>query len=144
MRPILTVTLNPAVDLAAATPQVVAGPKLRLGKPAIDPGGGGINVARAVRLLGGEALAFVALGGAMGAQLAWLVQRTGVPLVGFEAPGETRHSLTVTAEDSGAEYRFVLPGADGIKNSLFGRSRGVQAPEPPPQPQNLPLFPLGP
>jgi len=42
-----------------------------------------------------------------------------------------------------AEFRFYAI-ADGIKNSLFGRSRGVQAPEPPPQPQNLPLFPLGP
>lgn len=111
-RPILTVTLNPAVDLAARTARVVPGPKLRLSAPATDPGGGGINAARAIRRLGGQARAFVALAGPMGAQLAWLILAEDVPLVAFEGPGETRHSLSVIAEDSGAEYRFVLPGAD--------------------------------
>ena len=111
-RPILTVTLNPAVDLAAHAEKVVPGGKLRLTAPATDPGGGGINVARAVHRLGGEAAAFVALAGAMGAQLDWLVRAEGVPLIAFEGPGETRHSLSVIAEDTGLEYRFVLPGAD--------------------------------
>jgi 6-phosphofructokinase 2 len=111
-RPILTVTLNPAVDLAARTARVEPGPKLRLSAPVADPGGGGINVARAARLLGGEARAFVALGGAMGAQLGWMLRQHGLPFEAFEAPGETRHSLTVMEEASGLEYRFVLPGAD--------------------------------
>ncbi len=111
-RPILTVTLNPAVDLAAHTARVEPGPKLRLSAPSLDPGGGGINVARAARLLGGEARAFVALAGAMGAQLAWLLEQHGLPMVAFEGPGETRHSLTVMEDTSRLEYRFVLPGAD--------------------------------
>ena len=42
-----------------------------------------------------------------------------------------------------AEFRFYAI-ADGIKNSLFGRSRRIQAPESPPQSHNLPLFPMGP
>jgi 6-phosphofructokinase 2 len=111
-RPILTVTLNPAVDFAGRVARVEPGPKLRLGEPRTDPGGGGINAARAIRRLGGAATAFVALGGAMGAQLAWLMQAEGVPLVRFDGPGETRHSLSVVETGTGAEYRFVLPGSD--------------------------------
>lgn len=111
-RSILTVTLNPAVDVAARVGRLEPGPKLRLAEPRSDPGGGGINVARAIGRLGGRAQAFVALGGAMGAQLAWLLEHEGVPLHRFEAPGETRHSLSVTEAETGLEYRFVLPGAD--------------------------------
>jgi 6-phosphofructokinase 2 len=111
-RPVLTVTLNPAVDFAGRVAQVEAGPKLRLSEPRTDPGGGGINAARALLRLGGRATAFVALGGAMGAQLAWLLHAERVPLVPFDAPGETRHSLSVTETATGGEYRFVLPGSD--------------------------------
>ena len=66
MTPILTITTNPAVDLSTAVAKVVAGPKLRCGPPRWDPGGGGINVARAIRKLGGDAVALVAVGGTLG------------------------------------------------------------------------------
>jgi len=124
-RPILTITLNPAVDLAARTPEVVAGLKLRLSAPACDPGGGGINVARAIHRLGGEARAFVALAGPRGAQLAYMIRAEGVPLIAFDGPGETRQSLSVIAEDSGAEYRFVLPGADWSGDEAAAALRAV-------------------
>ncbi|MBF9060760.1 1-phosphofructokinase family hexose kinase, partial [Rhodobacterales bacterium HKCCSP123] len=45
---ILTVTLNPALDLETTTPRVSPGEKLRCAEPRRDPGGGGLNVARAV------------------------------------------------------------------------------------------------
>ncbi len=63
---ILTVTLNPALDLETTTPEIVPGEKLRCTEPARDPGGGGINVARAIVQLGGAATALVAAGGAGG------------------------------------------------------------------------------
>ncbi len=110
--PILTVTLNPALDISASVGRVVPGPKLRLGPPRHDPGGGGVNVARAVGLLGGQARAFVALGGVAGAQLAALLAGEGVEVIPFPGPGETRQSLTVTEAGTGAEYRFVLPGPE--------------------------------
>ena len=59
---ILTITLNPTVDFCTTSPHIVPGPKLRCTDPQIDPGGGGINVARAVKLLGGQATALVAIG----------------------------------------------------------------------------------
>lgn len=60
MAEILTITLNPTVDLSTRTPSVVAGPKLRCETPEADPGGGGINVSRAISFLGGESTAFIA------------------------------------------------------------------------------------
>ena len=60
---ILTITSNPAVDLAMSVDHVVAGPKLRCSAPRVDPGGGGVNVARAIHKLGGSAIALVAAGG---------------------------------------------------------------------------------
>ena len=109
---ILTITLNPAVDLATTAPQVVAGPKLRCTAPQVDPGGGGINVARAVRQLGGRATALVAIGGTTGARLLELLTVEGVPTVAFQGPGETRQSFSVTDEGNGAQFRFVTPGPD--------------------------------
>lgn len=107
---ILTVTLNPALDLWAQVPRVEPGPKLRLSDPRRDPGGGGINVARVIARLGGKVRAFAALGGAIGVQLAELMRAEGVELVPFALPGETRQSLSVRDSSTGGEYRFVLPG----------------------------------
>ena len=54
MRDILTVTLNPALDLATKVGAVVPNVKLRCEPARLDPGGGGINVSRAVQILGGS------------------------------------------------------------------------------------------
>ena len=107
---ILTITLNPTVDFCTTSQGIEAGPKLRCTEPQIDPGGGGINVARAVKLLGGQATALVAIGGATGAHLLQLLALEGVPTVAFQGPGETRQSMSVIEQTSGGQYRFVMPG----------------------------------
>ena len=107
---ILTITLNPTVDFSTTSPAIVAGPKLRCTEPHIDPGGGGINVARAVKQLGGQATALVAIGGATGAHLLQLLALEGVPTVAFQGPGETRQSMSVIDQTNGEQYRFVMPG----------------------------------
>jgi 6-phosphofructokinase 2 len=109
MAKILTITLNPALDLATSAPFVRPGPKLRCGPERSEPGGGGVNVARAVGLLGGQAQSMVALGGPTGEVMKGLLH--GLDLIAIDAPGETRHSLTVTDDSTGEQYRFVLPGA---------------------------------
>ncbi|MEZ5750862.1 MAG: hexose kinase [Paracoccaceae bacterium] len=110
MIPIITLTLNPALDISASAPLVQAGPKLRLADPQVEPGGGGLNVARAIRALGGQAVAMAALGGANGGRLAALVEEQGIDLVRFATSGETRESLAVTENGTGQQFRFVLPG----------------------------------
>jgi len=107
---ILTITLNPTVDFSTTAPHTSPDRKLRCTEPQIDPGGGGINVARAVRLLGGQATSLIAIGGPTGARLLELLALEGVPTVAFQGPGETRQSTSVIDASSGAQYRFVTPG----------------------------------
>lgn len=106
----MTITLNPAVDLATSVEEVVAGPKLYCKSPRVDPGGGGVNVARAICKLDGRAKALVALGGASGERLHRLLSEEGVPVHPVPVSGETRESFAVTDERTGAQYRFSLPG----------------------------------
>jgi 6-phosphofructokinase 2 len=107
---ILTLTMNPALDIATTTEIVVPTEKLRCGEPRYDPGGGGINVARAVRLLGGEARAIFPAGGMSGAMLCDLLKDQGVPYTFVPIPGITRESFAVAEGQTGKQYRFLLPG----------------------------------
>ena len=121
---ILTITLNPALDISTEVAEVTAGPKLRCTHPVVDPGGGGLNVSRAIRNLGGRSLALVALAGATGARLQELLTAEGIDFVAIPAPGETRQSVTVTESVSGRQFRFMLPGpewAEAAQARVFAR-----------------------
>ncbi|STL95449.1 6-phosphofructokinase [Escherichia coli] len=61
---IYTLTLAPSLDSATITPQIYPEGKLRCTAPVFEPGGGGINVARAIAHLGGSATAIFPAGGA--------------------------------------------------------------------------------
>lgn len=108
--PILTLTLNPALDMATEVHELIPGHKLRCTEPLLDPGGGGLNVSRAIKSLGGDSLALVAIGGLTGDRLAGLIRAEGVTFLSILGPGETRQSLTVNEVTSGKQYRFMLPG----------------------------------
>ncbi|MEO1063231.1 MAG: 1-phosphofructokinase family hexose kinase [Actinomycetota bacterium] len=107
---IVTVTSNPALDRATSAPHVTAGPKLRCLAPRVDPGGGGINAARVVRLLGGYATVVTTLGGATGQRLGELLTAAGLAARVVPISGETRESLTVDDTSTSEQYRFVMPG----------------------------------
>ncbi len=106
----VTVTPNPALDRATSTAAVLAGPKMRCAAARIDPGGGGINVARVVRRLGATATVVTTLGGPTGLRLGALLEAEGLDVCPVAVAGETRDSLTVDDERTGEQYRFVLPG----------------------------------
>ncbi|MBW3661238.1 MAG: hypothetical protein KY397_06350 [Gemmatimonadetes bacterium] len=55
---VVTLTMNPSVDRSCDAERVVGDEKIRCGPPRREPGGGGINVARAMKRLGEEARAF--------------------------------------------------------------------------------------
>src|SRR5271166_6667859 len=97
---IITLTLNPALDIAAEADEVVPTHKVRMHHEHADPGGGGVNVARVLHELGGDVLAIVAAGGATGRVL-----RRSVLV-----KGHTRVSLNVQDRKNGLEYRFVPQG----------------------------------
>lgn len=76
-----------------------------------EPGGGGINVARAITHLGGKATAIFPAGGATGEHLVALLADEQVAVDTVDARDWTRQNLHVHVESSGEQYRFVMPGA---------------------------------
>lgn len=113
---IVTLTVNPALDIAMETGAVRPGHKMRTHSATYDPGGGGVNVSRVVHALGGETLAILASGGHTGRFVEQMLVDSGVPCRSVAVSGMTRVSLTVQETSSGAEYRFVPEG------SLLGAS----------------------
>lgn len=110
--PIVTLTINPALDVSTATPRVVSEHKLRCGPSRLDPGGGGINVARVIHRLGGQVIAIYAVGGSTGGTYRQLVEAEGLPTLGLPIAGTTRTSFTVDEISSGEQFRFVLQGPE--------------------------------
>lgn len=108
---IYTLTLAPSLDSATQTPQIYPEGKLRCSAPVFEPGGGGINVARAITFLGGNATALFPAGGATGEHLVALLQAEHVPVNSVESREWTRQNLHVHVDASGEQYRFVMPGA---------------------------------
>ena len=110
MTDILTITANPAVDLSTSIERILPILKLRGTSQRRDPGGGGINVARVIKRLGGEASAVYPVGGAMGALLRELLDGEGVASQTFAIADETREDFFVSETSTGQQYRFILPG----------------------------------
>ncbi|MFI0394726.1 1-phosphofructokinase family hexose kinase [Paracoccus jiaweipingae] len=125
--PILTVTLNPALDLSTGAAQVVPDIKLRCDPVVTDPGGGGINVSRAIAVMGGHSQAMVALGGATGQRIAEMLPQPGIDVIALPSPGETRQSLAVMDHNSGLQYRFVMPGPEWDAAQVQQALDGIRA-----------------
>lgn len=111
MASIYTLTLSPSLDSATMTPQIYPEGKLRCSAPVFEPGGGGINVARAITHLGGKATAIFPAGGATGEHLVALLADEQVAVDTVDARDWTRQNLHVHVESSGEQYHFVMPGA---------------------------------
>lgn len=105
-----TVTLNPTVDMSSEADQVRPTHKIRTRNERLDPGGGGVNVARVLQRLRVPVEALYLAGGATGAVLDDLLARIALPCRKVAIAGETRLSLTVHERSSGQEYRFVPEG----------------------------------
>lgn len=112
MAEVATLTMNPALDVSTTTDAVVPTDKLRCGPPRFDPGGGGLNAARVVQILGGEAMAVLPAGGAVGEVLLRLISEHGLDCQPIRIAGTTRESLTVDEASTGRQFRFVLPGPE--------------------------------
>ncbi len=107
---IVTVTLNPSIDMITMAERLLPERKLRCREPVYEPGGGGINVARAIYKLGGEALACFPAGGTNGDHLQQLLDEERVSTFRIDIDGMTRQNVTVGEEADEQQYRFVMPG----------------------------------
>jgi 6-phosphofructokinase 2 len=108
---IVTLTINPAIDIFVNVARVEPTRKLRCSPPKRDPGGGGINVARVAHRLGGDVTAIYPIGGQIGKLLQRLLEREDVASLVTPSHVETRENFTAYEELTGKQYRFVLPGS---------------------------------
>ncbi|HUB16921.1 MAG TPA: 1-phosphofructokinase family hexose kinase [Acetobacteraceae bacterium] len=109
---LITLTLNPALDIACTADRVVHTHKIHTRDDHLDPGGGGINVARVLHELGGQTLAVMMGGGVTGALIEHMLDEAGVPHRNIPITGHTRICFNVFDASTALEYRFVQGGPD--------------------------------
>ena len=114
MTDILTVTLNPALDVLTTIDRVSDTHKMRCGPTLKHPGGGGVNVARVLHRLGANCQAVYLAGGVTGERHHRLMRDEGVRCHIVPIAEETRESFTAHETSSGNDFRFVLPGPQVI------------------------------
>ncbi len=112
MQTIVTLTMNPALDVDTDIHSVAPEIKLRCAAPRFHPGGGGINVSRAIRFLGGESSAVYTAGGHNGMMLSQLLDAEGIEHYPVAIAGITRENLLVYEDSTSLQYRFTMPGPE--------------------------------
>lgn len=110
MEKIITLTLNPALDKSISVPAMVPEKKLKCSDAKVEPGGGGINVSRAIHKLGGSTEAVYLSGGFTGRQFETLMAAENIVSVVLPMKGDTRENFVVLDESSNQQYRFGMQG----------------------------------
>lgn len=110
MPTIATVTMNPTVDLSYEVKKVIPIRKIRGVGERLDPGGGGINVARVFSRLGGKATCYYVSGGATGTTLDGLLGALPFSCFPIRIAGNSRIGVNIFELETGLEYRFLPPG----------------------------------
>jgi len=112
MKPVTTLTLNSSVDVQWEVDDMVPVRKLRASSPTQFPGGGGINVSRVIKTLGGQTVAIHTAGGYTGQFLRELVEAQGMLTRTIPIAGSTRISATVFERQTGQEFRITPAGPE--------------------------------
>lgn len=112
MKPVTTLTLNSSVDVQWEVDDMVPVRKLRASSPTQFPGGGGINVSRVIKALGGQTVAIHTAGGYTGQFLRELIEAQGLLTRTIPIAGSTRVSATVYERQTGQEFRITPAGPE--------------------------------
>ena len=110
MAGICTITFNPCIDKSTSITALKPEKKLACAAPVFQPGGGGINVARAIKKLGGEAVAIYPSGGYSGKFLDLLLKKENISTIQIETEQHTRENMIVLDKATNQQYRFGMPG----------------------------------
>jgi len=103
--------MNPAIDHNAHVDIVADEKKLKCTSSDFEPGGGGINVSRALHILGGESVALYPSGGLTGRLLEQLLAKEDIQQNPISIGQDTRINFSVIEQTTGRQYRFNMPGA---------------------------------
>lgn len=122
---VLTVTLNPAVDISFSVDQLVPDHKLRAEGNRREAGGGGVNVSRVLHRLGVPCVSLVVAGGATGAELVARMRGEGLEVVDVPIESDTRESFAITESATARQYRISVRGP--TVNDVEGLRRQILA-----------------
>lgn len=109
---IVTLTFCPAIDKSASVPTLIPEKKLSCSAPIYEPGGGGINVARAIKRLGGDATAIYLAGGYTGEFFTKLLEKESITTLPIKTISPTRENLVIKEVATQRQYRFGMPGPE--------------------------------
>lgn len=108
--------MNPVIDKSTQADRVLPNQKNRCDTPVYEPGGGGINVSRALRKLGHDSTAWYLAGGKSGDMLADLLAEEEIVQRKFDTEQDIRENLMVFDKSTGGNYRFTMAGPEFSKS----------------------------
>jgi len=126
MGKIITVTLNPTIDKSSVVNEIVPDQKIRCEKPKYEPGGGGINVSRALKKLGGDSIATFLAGGHIGNFFIELIQKENIAIEPFFIKEQTRENLILFDKSTNNQYRFGMEGPDVAEHEWKGFLNNIE------------------
>ena len=106
---IVTLTPNPSLDRAITIPDLRRGEVIRATSSRVDPGGKGVNVARALAAQGADTIAVFPSGGPEGHLMEDLLDQAGVPHATTPVEGSLRMNISVLEPD-GTTTKLNEPG----------------------------------
>lgn len=131
--PVVAVTLNPCLDWTVAVDRLQPDDISRVAQRWVHPGGKGLNVSRALRVLGTSALNLAVLAGACGQRWAREVTEAGLAAEIIWVEGETRTNLNILETATSRQYRLNEPGPavtlsqlEELARKLEGCCQGAQ------------------
>lgn len=115
---ILTVTLNPCIDKSSRVEKFKPESKLRCTEIVNEPGGGGINVSKALQKLEASSVALFPKGGHNGDMLCSLLKDEGIVYHAVDTKVETRENWIVLETSTNNQYRFTFPGREVVEDTV--------------------------
>ncbi|NCU02345.1 MAG: 1-phosphofructokinase family hexose kinase [Chitinophagaceae bacterium] len=115
---ILTVTLNPCIDKSSQAEKLKPESKLRCTEVVNEPGGGGINVSKALKRLKTASVALFPAGGHNGDMLCSLLREEELEFHAVDTKVETRENWIILETSTVNQYRFTFPGREVQEDTI--------------------------
>ena len=115
---ILTVTLNPCIDKSSKVGIIKPESKLRCTEVVNEPGGGGINVSKALQKLETPSVALFPAGGNKGNMLCHMLKQEGILFHAVDTKVETRENWIMLETSTNNQFRFTFPGREVMEETI--------------------------
>jgi len=109
MSGVATLTFRPCIDKSSSVASLSPEIKMSCYSVKEEAGGGGINVARALKKLGSDSTAMYVSGGCIGNKLDKLMLEENIRTLVVSSKNETRENIIIVDEANGKQYRFGMP-----------------------------------